>query len=264
MIDILMPAFIISLVLLGIHSYFGLRIIERNIIFTDLAIGQMAAFGAAISLLVFDGGFLYIISLASAVIAGIMIYYISRRSNHLEAVIGLIYALGFSGVYLLLSKSAHGAEEFQRLVAYDILFTEMNDVYATAILYACIAVFILLFTKRTSGRLYDLFFFLTFAVTVTSSVKMAGVLVVFAILLAPAFIAKRITSIESMPESLRKNPLIIAWITGTVINLLAIVISYKLDLPTGYSIVFLNALVAVLFSFIKKINESVRSTQESS
>ncbi|MFH0977398.1 MAG: metal ABC transporter permease [Spirochaetota bacterium] len=257
MIDILLPAFIISLVLLGIHSYFGLRIIERNIIFTDLAIGQMAAFGAAISLLLFDGGYIYIVSLSSAIVAGMMIYYLSKKTSYLEAVIGLIYALGFSGVYLLLSKSAHGAEEFQRLVAYDILFTNMSDVLITAILYACIAVIIKIFTKKISEKYYDLFFFLAFAVTVTSSVKMAGVLVVFAILLGPAFIAKRIHPVTAIPELLRKNPLIIAWIVGTIINLLAIIISYKLDLPTGYSIVFLNALVAVLFSFMKKKKEKV-------
>ncbi len=250
MTDILMPAFIISLVLLGIHSYFGLKIIERNIIFTDLAIGQMAAFGAAVSLLVLDGAYLYVISLVSAIAAGLAIYYISGRTSNLEAVIGLIYALGFSGVFMLLSRSAHGAEEFQRLVAYDILFTRMSDVVITAILYLFIGIAIIIFSRKTSGKLYDLLFFLTFAVTVTSSVKMAGVLVVFAILLAPAFTAKRIASSGKLPVLLNKNPIIIAWIIGTVINILAIAISYNFDLPTGYTIVFVNSITAVIAAFI--------------
>ncbi len=259
MIDILIPAFVVSLVLLGIHSYFGIRIIQRNIIFTDLAIGQMAAFGAAISLLFFHGEFLYITSLLFAIAAGLLISVISKRSRYLEAVIGLLYALGLSGVFILLSKSAHGMEEFQNLMAYDILFTEMNDVYRTALLYAGIGVFIYFFDRKTTGNLNELLFFLTFAVTVTSSVKMAGVLVVFAILLAPAFIAIQIASLDWMPAVAKKYPLIIAWITGIAINVIAIAISYICDFPTGYTLVFLNALMAVIASFITRRNDSFAS-----
>lgn len=250
MIDILIPAFAVSLVLLGIHSYFGIRVIKRNIIFTDLAIGQMAAFGAAISLLLFHGEFLYIISLFFSIAAGILIYFLSRRSRYLEAVIGLLYALGLSGVFILLSKSSHGMEEFQNLMAYDILFTEMSSVCKTALLYAGIGAFVYFIEKKTSGNLKDLLFFLTFAVTVTSSVKMAGVLVVFAILLAPAFIALQISSLKRMPVLIGKYPLITAWLIGITINVIAITLSYLGDFPTGYTLVFLNALMAVLASFV--------------
>ena len=263
MTDILIPALVVSLVLLGIHSYYGLRIIQRNIIFTDLAIGQMAAFGAAISLFLFHGEGLYLTSLGFALLAGFIISVVSRRSKYLEAVIGLMYALGISGVFILLSNSPHGMEEFQRLMAYDILFTDMKDVIFVAILYACIGVIIFFIEKKTSGMVKEVLFFTTFAATVTSSVKLAGVLVVFAILLAPAFIAIQIALIKKLPELVKRNQLIMAWIIGTVINVTAIFISYNMDYPTGYTIVFTNAFFAIIMAFIgpKTISEEI-STDE--
>jgi len=124
MIDILLPAFVISVVLLGIHSFFGINIIKRGIIFTDLAIGQMAAFGAAISLFLFHGDLMYIMSLSFAIGGGLLISSASKLTKNLEAVIGLIYAFGISGVFLLLSKTDRGAEEFQKLMArrVDLLY----------------------------------------------------------------------------------------------------------------------------------------------
>jgi len=250
MIEILIPAFVISLVLLGIHSYFGIRIIQRNIIFTDLAIGQMAALGAAISLIFFHGALLYITSLLFSLFGGLIIYIVSKRSQHLEAFVGLLYAFGLSSVFILLSKSPHGMEEFQNMMAYDILFTEMTVVYNIAILYMAIGFVIYFFNKWIKGPFNEILFFLTFAVTVTSSVQMAGVLVVFAILLAPASIAIQIASLERIPMILKKNPLILAWAIGIIINLIAIIISFLGDFPTGYTLVFINALMAVVVTMV--------------
>ena len=79
MIELLLPAFLVSVVLLGIHSYFGLEIIRRGIIFTDLAIGQWAAFGSALSLLLLEGKFLYPPSLSVALGAGLLYGALSKR-----------------------------------------------------------------------------------------------------------------------------------------------------------------------------------------
>jgi len=237
MSDILLSAFLLSLVLLGIHSFFGLEIIRRGIIFTDLAIGQMAALGAAISLLFWDGKGLYPISLGTALAGGILIAEVSRKRPHPEAFIGLVYAFGLSGVVLLLSKSAHGMETFQRLTAADILFTPWHEIGKTAILYTGLGTFLFWSQRKTQGVVRDMLFFLTFAITVTSSVRLAGVLVVFALLLAPALIA-----LKWYP----KHALWTAWAIGTVINLLAIMASYQLDFPTGYAIVFFQAMSAIL------------------
>ena len=122
----------------------------------------------------------------------------------------------------------------------------IKDMIATGILYAFIGLFIFFVIGRTRGKISELLFFVTFAVTVTSSVRMAGVLVVFAILLAPAFVAIQLTRIPFMPGAIKRYPLLTAWGIGTVTNMIAIVISYYGDMPTGYAIVFCNAFLAIL------------------
>jgi zinc/manganese transport system permease protein len=236
-IELLLPAFLVSVVLLGIHSYFGLEIIRRGIIFTDLAIGQWAAFGSALSLLLWDGKFLYPLSLGFALGAGLLIGALSkRRSAQAEPLIGLMYAAGMAGVFLLLARSPHGMEEIQNLMAYDILFTPLSEVGKTALLYSCLGVF-LLWMRHKKGLLKEALFFLGFAATVTSSVKLAGVLVVFVLLIGPAIIALSL---------FRKHTLLWAWGLGTLLNLAALLGSYWLDLPTGYAVVAVQAVVALL------------------
>ena len=240
-LDILFPAFFLSLILLGIHSYFGLEIIKRGIIFTDLAIGQMAALGTAVSILVFENEN-YLISLAFALAGGLLISYATRRVKQLEAYIGLLYAFGVSSVYILLSNSAHGMEKFHELMAADILFTPLSEILKTAVFYLIIGAFLYFVMDKTKGFLRESLFFITFAVTVTSSVKLAGVLVIFAILISPALIAIIWKA---------RRPVYFAWITGLIINFFSIMISYLLDLPTGYTLVFLHAIVTISVSLIK-------------
>ncbi len=256
MLEILLPAFLISVVLLGIHSYFGIRIIERNIIFTDLAIGQIAALGASISILWFHGDYIFILSLVAAIMAATLIAFAESRTRYLEAVIGLFYALGLSGVFILLSRSSHGMEQFQNLMAYDILYTDYKDIGITALLYLIIGVLILLNERYVKGRLKEFFFFLTFSLTVTSSVKMAGVLVVFAILLAPSLIASTLLSGKREISGFPLKTLGTAWLLGIMLNICAILISYYADLPTGYTIVFVNTLAAICLSFMIPSRES--------
>jgi zinc/manganese transport system permease protein len=249
MSDILVSAFFLSIVLLGIHSYFGLEIIRRGIIFTDLAIGQMAAFGAAISLFFFHGDYLYLISLLFALLGGYCISMISRRERNSEPFIGLMYAFGIAGVYILLSKSPHGMENFQKLMAADILFTPFSEIVRTAVLYAALGLFIWIFHRKSTGTARDVLFFITFAATVTSSVRLAGVLIVFSLLLAPALIATILG---------KGVPLIAAWIIGGILNVMAILASYRFDFPTGYTIVFFHSLAALLITMAPVKAKKVR------
>ncbi len=241
MIDILLSAFLLSIVLLGIHSFFGIEIIRRGIIFTDLAIGQMAALGAAIAILFFDGNYMYIVSLLCALIGGISIAIASHRSHSHEAFIGLLYAFGIAAVFIILSKSPHGLEMFDRLMAADILFTPFSDILYTGILYSFVGFLLFFLYPHLNKQWGEFAFFILFAITVTSSVRLAGVLVVFSLLVAPAYIALRFA---------KKYPLLIAWLLGTVINLVAILASFYLDLPTGYTLVFAHAFVAISISIL--------------
>jgi len=243
MMDVLGTAFLLSAVLLGLHSYFGIEIIKRGIIFTDLAVGQMAALGAAISLIFLHGEYMYVISLGFALFGGLLNSLAVRKVRHVEAFIGLMYALGVSGVFILLSKSAHGTEEFQKLLAADILFTPMGEIIKTAALYAGLGLILFYFNRRVQGLMKDILFFTTFSVMITTSVRMAGVFVVFALLIGPAFVALR---------SGEKGVVIRSWIIGLVINIIALGISYRHDFPTGYTIVFFHALAAMLSTVLIK------------
>jgi zinc/manganese transport system permease protein len=252
MTDILFSAFLLSIVLLGIHSFFGLEIIKRGIIFTDLAIGQMAAVGAAVSILFLDGDYLGPISLAFALVAGAVVAFAARRTDTHEAFIGLLYAFGLSAVFIILSKSSHGMEMFQKLMASDILFTPLSEILRTAGIYVILGAILLFFYHRARGLTREALFFVTFAITVTVAVRLAGVLVVFALLVAPALIALRIR---------RGIPLINAWIIGTVVNVVAILVSYNFDFPTGYTLVLLHAFVALTVSLIVPVR-ALRAKQE--
>jgi len=133
-------------------------------------------------------------------------------------------------------------EKFHELMAADILFTPLKDVIHTAIFYAFLGIVIYFAMNKTKGFIRDLLFFVTFAVTVTSSVKLAGVLVIFAILISPALIATIFKA---------KRPVVFAWSIGLVINFISISVSHLMDLPTGYTLVFFHAIISIIACLIK-------------
>lgn len=247
-LDILLSSFLLSIILLGIHSYYGLHIISRGIIFTDLAIGQMAALGVALSIVFFDSQYIYSISLIVALIGALMISISSRKILSHEAFIGLLYAFGISTAVIFLSKTPRGTEDFQKLLASDILFVNIREVLKTALIYIIIGGIVIFAVERTKGIWHELLFFSTFAFTVTSSVSLAGVLVVFAILVSPAFI------MSIFFKSFKKK-LFSAWIFGTIINLISILLSYFLDIPTGYTIVCLYSFCGIIVAILKPSNK---------
>ncbi len=242
MTDILLNALLLSFILLGIHAYFGLEIVRRGIIFTDIAIAQASASGLALSLFFFDRPS-YFLSLSFALLSSILIALSQRFKEYSEAFIGLMYALGFSSVVLLLSKSPHGMEELLKLTARDILFVFREETIKTGLLYAFIGFLLYIRERFLKGYLKDFVFFVLFALTVTSSVNLVGVLVVFSILVAPALTAK-----------LLGKGLVFAWIYGSAVNTLAIVLSFLFDLPTGFSVVFFNSFLGVLVFLVRLLS----------
>ncbi len=236
MMEILAPVAFLVVVLVAIHSWFGLRIIERGIIFTDLAIGQIAALGSAISVGLFHAEHLYLWTLTFALLGAGLITFAVQRLRYIEAFIGLLYVLGASGVMLVLSQSPEGMEHFRELLATDILFTSTDSIIHSTVIYAIIGVILLFILPRTKGLVNELLFFILLAVTVTSSVQLAGVLVVFVLLIAPALIA--------MVQH-RFKPYFVALFSGSLFGVGAIISSFYLDLPTGYAIVFFGAFSAV-------------------
>jgi len=240
-ITLFYPAFILAILLVFIHAIFGLEIIKRGVIFTDLAIGQFAAIGVAVSLLFFEGNYAFILTFVFALLGALLITFATYRVQYIEAFIGMLYALGASAIIVLLSNTSQGTELFNKLQASDILFTTVADLKEPLFLYTLVAVLFFSLYSRLTGVYKEMLFFGLLALTVTSSVQLAGVLVVFVLLIVPAFLA--------LLQS-RFYPLSFAWIIGSIIIIFAMIFSYHFDLPTGYTIVFLASLVGILGSLI--------------
>jgi len=237
MIDIFLPPIILVIVLVMIHAWFGKGVLQRGIIFTDLAIAQFAALGSAMSLGYFHSEYLYILTLSFSFLAAFLISFASHRKLHLEAFIGILYVLGASGIIMVLADSAEGMEHFKALLATDILFTSLDDILFASVIYAFLGLVIWKVYPKLDGFIKDLVFFSMLALTVTSSVQLAGVLVVFTLLVSPALVA-------SMQKSFKDLPF--AFIYGWSFSLFAIALSYFYDLPTGYTVVFTGALSTLI------------------
>jgi len=233
-VELLWPAFVLAIALVFIHSIFGLEIIKRGVIFTDLAIGQIAAIGMAISVAFMHAHYQNLMTLLFAFLAALVITWATKKVQKIEAFIGLLYALGISSIMLILAQSSEGTELFSKLSAADILFTSSDDLYKSLALYSAIAFVMFVIYPRLEGLKKEFLFFVMLAFTVTSSVQSAGVLVVFALLIAPSYAGL---------SQLKIKPLLFASIFGS----LALVGSYYLDLPTGYAIIFVTVLCSLLF-----------------
>ena len=243
-IELLWPAFVLAIALVFIHTIFGIEIIKRGVIFTDLAIGQIAASGMAISIAFMDGSYQTAMTLGFAILGAGVITWATKKIKRIEAFIGLLYAFGISSIMLILAQSAEGTELFSKLSAADILFTTSGDLYKDLSVYGGVALVMLFVYPRLKGLSKELLFFIMLAITVTSSVQSAGVLVVFALLIAPAYAG--ITQV-------RFKPFAFATIFGSVSILVALFVSYHFDLPTGYTIIFTTVSSSLFFVTIKSI-----------
>jgi len=237
-IEILWPAFVLAIALVLIHSIFGLEIIRRGVIFTDLAIGQIAAVGMALSVAFMQGEYQTLMTFGFAFVAALFITWATKRVQKVEAFIGLLYALGISSIMLVLAQSSEGTELFSKLSAADILFTSKEELYKSLVLYGVVGIVMFVIYPRLKGMQKEVLFFTMLAVTVTSSVQSAGVLVVFALLIAPSYAGLMQKKIA---------PFLFASLFGSFGILIALVGSYQFDLPTGYTIIFVTVFTSLVF-----------------
>lgn len=239
------------LTLVGIHSYLGVHVIARKVIFVDLALAQIAAVGAVYG--VFLGLSISEDSLAIKLISalftlvGAFFFSITRLKNEKiphEAIIGIIYALALSLTIILSANLAHGADEVRTMLSGSILWVTPKEVYATAGLYAGVGLIHFIFRRQfwllsvhsvdckqiSYPRLWDFLFYATFGLVVTSSVGIGGVLLVFGYLVIPSVIA------IMMAES-HTSRLVLGWALGSIASIIGLYISYATDLPSGPLIV---------------------------
>src|SRR6516225_10065694 len=258
--------FVASLILTGIHAYLGVHVVERGVIFVDLALAQIAALGATIAILVGmdpHGRGAYFLSLGFTFL-GAGIFALARtRRGHIpqEAFIGIAYAVASAAAILAMSKATGETEHLKDMLVGNILAVSRPEVVKTAILYGAIGLFHYIFRHKfllistnaaeaerqgVNVRLWDFLFYASFGFVVTSSVAIAGVLLVFCYLIVP--------SVGAMLYADKIGPrLAIGWTMGTLVSALGVYLSLVLDLPTGATIVCTFALVLIAMALIKPL-----------
>lgn len=192
-------ALICCLILAGVHAYLGFHVVRRGVLFVDLAMAQSAALGAAVGILLgleHSTPGEYALSAGFALGTAALLATLRGRQIHPEAVVAIVYGLASAATFVVLEHSPHGMEEVKHLFVGQVLTVAPSLVLKTAALYAGIAVVLRVVHSRslalTEGRhvprrgLVQLVFFGCFALVVTSSVSLVGVLLVFALLVLPA------------------------------------------------------------------------------
>jgi len=258
--------FMASLILTGIHAYLGVHVVERGVIFVDLALAQIAALGATIAILVGmdpHGQGAYWLSLAFTFVGAAIFAFARTRRGHIpqEAFIGIAYAVASAAAILAMSKATGETEHLKDMLVGNILAVSRHEVLKTAVLYGIIAIFHYIFRRRfllistdperaeaqgISIRFWDFLFYASFGFVVTSSVAIAGVLLVFCYLIVP--------SVGAMLFADKVGPrLAIGWTMGTLVSALGVYFSVLLDLPTGAAIVCTFGAVLVAMFFIHLI-----------
>ena len=266
--DIMAPAFFECLILVGIHSYLGLHVLRRKVIFVDLALAQIAALGTTVGFLfgiMPDSMGAYWFSLLFTFI-GAAIFSISRIRHEKipqEAIIGLAYAIAAAVAILVIDKAPHGAEHIKKILTGSILWVKWETIRNAAIIYSLVGIFHYIFRRQfilisenpqkayekgMSVRFWDFLFYVSFGIVITHSVGTAGVLLVFVFLVVPAITSMLITDV------LWKQ-LIIGWTMGVFVSAVGLYISYSADLPSGPTVVSfygITLIAVALFLFIKR------------
>jgi zinc/manganese transport system permease protein len=258
--------FLMCLVLTGIHAYLGLHVIAREVVFVDIALAQIAALGATAAFLWgydLESWGSYVFGLSFTVL-GASVFALTRsreRRVSQEAVIGVVYAVSAAAAVLVADRTPHGAEHLRSMLVGSILAVRGREVLEVASLYALIGLFhwlcrrpfLLISTEperayRDGWRVrgWDFLFYASFGVVVTSSVRIAGVLLVFSYLIVPTLAA------NLLGGSVARR-LALAWGFGTLVSVVAMVASAILDLPTGATVVCAFGLILLVLAIGTRI-----------
>jgi len=252
-----------ALVLAGIHAYLGFHIVRRGVLFVDLALAQMAALGVALAVVLgreHDEVGAYVLALGMTMLGAALFAWLRGRARHapLEAFIGIVFATAQALAFLLLEKTPSGAEHMKETLVGSLFTVAPHQIAVVAGLYAVVSLVHVALRKpfleitndpegaKARGRKvfwWDFLFYATFGVVVTSAVQIAGVLLVFGLLVIPAVAGVMATSRTGLA-------LAIGWVFAFVASVVGLLMSVTLDLPAAPSIlVTLTALLVVQGGF---------------
>jgi len=265
--QLMLPPFVACMILVAIHSYLGLHVIAREVIFVDLSLAQMAALGTTVGLLlgVNPGSGTSQLFALGFVVIGAALFAATRTHQKgrvpQEAIIGIVYVVASAAALLVADKAPRGADAIKDVLVGTILWVTWPTITRLAIAYAMLGAALFALRKRfelisfdetaaaAKGwklRWWDFWFYLIFGVVITFSVPLGGVLLVFSFLVVPAVTAFLFTR---KPARLT----LIAWGTGAVASAIGLFVSYKGDLPTGPTIVCSYGLVLMAAGVVRRL-----------
>jgi len=266
LLSLLWAPFLMCLVLTGIHAYLGVHVLAREVVFVDIALAQIAALGATLAFLV---GFdletweSYAFGIGATALGAFVLALTRTRERHVsqEAVIGVVYAVSSAAAVLVADRAPHGVEHVRAMLVGSLLAVRAADVAKVAALYAlvgalhwlCRRPFFLISTNPEMAfaecwhvRAWDFLFYASFGVVVTSSVRVGGVLLVFAYLIVPALVGLAVGRTV-------RGKLLVGWAFGTLVSIIGVVGSAALDLPTGATVVCAFGVTLVAFWLCRRL-----------
>ena len=278
-LTIMFAPFIACLTLVGIHGYYGIHVLKREIIFIDIAMAQIAARGGMIYMLlpaeiITEHGIVeysahggttisYIFSLLLVFIAalGFTLLKSEKLFASIEALIGITFAVATTGAVILIDKGAGGDVHVKEMLVGSILWVKWGDILKSFIVYSIIGGLQYIFRDKIlpisenyqkakeegiNVRFWDFFFYFTLGIVVIHSVKIGGILVVFAFLIIPA-------AISILFSDKWGTRVAIGWITGTVVTVFGLWHSWKWDVPSGPCVILFLGAFLVLALIVKKL-----------
>jgi zinc/manganese transport system permease protein len=265
-LSLFLPPLVACLVIVAIHSYLGLHVIAREVIFVDLSLAQMAALGSAVAILAGSesdstAALIYALGFTSL---GAAVFALTRSDERgrvpQEAIIGIVYVVASAAALLGAERTPRGGEAIKDILVGSLLWVTWPTIIRLAGIYVVIGLFHWVLRKRFltisfqpatalangwSIRLWDFWFYLSFGIVITFSVPIAGVLLVFSFLVVPAAVAFQFTDRQGMLA-------LIAWLTGALASASGLLISFHYDLPTGPIVVCMFGVLLLIAFGLRK------------
>ena len=255
--EFLLPPLVASIILVGIHGYFGLHVLSRGVIFVDISMAQIAALGTVVGMLAGvepHGGMSYVFSLAFVLFAAAVFSLVDLKGRQIpkEAIIGIVYGLSLALALIIADRVTGGVAYIKESFSGGLLWVSWGKIISSAAVYSAVGLLhyryrdkFFALSTATEGQtipnasFWDFIFYATFGLVLVNSVKIGGVFVVFALLVAPASIAVLFCNTW-------RARIIFGWITGVAVIILSAFISFDYDLPNGPLIVCLLGVVMAL------------------
>lgn len=266
-LSLFLPPLAACLVIVAIHSYLGLHVIAREVIFVDLSLAQMAALGSTVAILAgsspdSSSAFIYALGFTTL---GAGVFALTRTTEKgavpQEAIIGIVFVMASAAAILVADRTPRGGEAIKDILVGSLLWVTWPTIIRLAAVYAIIGIFHWILRRRfltisfdpqtavARGwriRWWDFLFYLSFGIVITFSVPIAGVLLVFSFLVVPAAIAFQFTRRQGTLAA-------ISWLGGALASAAGLLVSFQYDLPTGPVVVCMFGLLLLAAYLLRRV-----------